>query len=598
MFSYSSKCFFQFAFTLVIAVNITEIIAQSEVTILSKKKEENNQLNKLGFVNNPLTKDNSYFDSLTVEEYTQTSPRLDLRYMRNSGVVYVNIKHSVYGFLERLSLKEVILFNDEVKPKTRRYIAEYLLKIEDKTELLNYLEKEEFIWYKAEFANEFTAPYLKERWHLYSYTDSVFSLRMNPIVGYGISESAGNSGYEKWWGIDIYAGYSDWFGLTINMRDKGEFGSNVDKNKKFTPKTGHTISGAPNGVEYSDVKGSLNFGWGWGAISLQKDYFTWGHGKFGQLIHSTKAPSYPFVRLDFQPVEWLRFYYIHGWLNSNFVDSIGIYYRADPFQRSNGLQFVKKNIVMNFFSITPYDWVDISFGNSSVYKGDIRTEFLIPFLFFKYLDRDVGKGSIEDGNGQLHLDVSLRFPKTYKFYGTFFLDVTEIRNVLKNQWYNTWFGITLGGTKIDLFVPNLDLTLEYTRVSPWVYEHRDSATSYKHIDYVLGHWIGQNADLLRMQLDYSFINRLKFSLYGEMIRKGGLKNIQIAYETKDYLPFLYGDVRKEMRVGLDVSYEYSHDLFLNSYINYVDISDQDPVRTPSWQLGKYFSFGMIVSYGL
>lgn len=516
----------------------------------------------------------------------------------NLGVVYVDVKHNIYDYLERLTLKGLIIFHDEVKPHTRAQLAKLLSQVSRKTELLNNLEKDELIWYQQEFANEMGLGKKNERWFAYSYTDSLFSFRWNPIAAYGINRNYEINGFERWWGATAYAGYSDWFGLSINMRDRGELGSNVDKTKKITPKTGHTIYGVANGVEYSDVRGSLNFSWEWGEFSFQKDYFTWGHGKFGQLIHSTKAPSYPFIRLDLHPVEWLRFYYVHGWLNSNFIDSIGIYYRSDPFQSKNGLQFVKKNIAMNLLTVTPYEWLDVSIGNSSVYKGDVRPEMMLPFLFFKYLDRDVGKGSIEDGNGQIHSDIVVRLPKTFKFYGTFFLDVTELRNVLSNRWYNTWFGFTLGGKKVDLIIPNLDLTLEYTRVSPWVYEHRDSAMSYKHIDFILGHWIGQNADLLRLQFDYSFIRGLKFNLYGELLRKGGLKNITVAYESKEYQPFLYGPVKKDFRGGIEFSYEIIHDAIINGYYEYSNITDEDAKRTASWQLGKKHSFGLGLSYGI
>jgi len=516
--------------------------------------------------------------------------------IRDRGVVYLDLKSSAYDFFERMTLKGIITFHDEVKPITRRDAARFLFEANSKKSELTLLEKEELDWLKLEFADELGNS--KERWHGYAYSDSLFSFRSNPIAAYSVNKNYEISGFERWWGASVYAGYSDWFGINVNMRDRGEFGSNVDKQKRLSRKTGHTIYGAANGIEYSDVRGGINFSWKWGEISFQKDYFVWGHGKEGNLIHSNKAPSYPYLRFDLHPVDWLRFYYVHGFLNSNFIDSIGIYYRSDPFQSRNGEQFVKKNIVMNFLSITPFEWMDVSIGNSSVYKGDIKPEMMIPFLFFKYLDRDVGKGSIEDGNGQLHSDIVIRLPKTYKFYATFFLDVTELRNVMSNKWYNTWFGFTFGGKKIDLVVPNLDVSVEYTRVSPWVYEHRDSAMSYKHIDYVLGHWIGQNADLFTVRADYSFLRGLKISAYAEMLRKGGLKSIKVAYGSKEYQPFLYGPVRKDFRGGIEFRYEVIHDAIINGYYEYSNISDEDAKRTPAWQLGKKHSFGLGLSYGM
>jgi hypothetical protein len=517
-------------------------------------------------------------------------------------VVYHPLESRVYAFLENQSLKKMIMFHNEVLPMPRIKIAEHLVELEKNSAQMNSLEREELEWYKREFADEIkrlSNSTINERWFLLSYSDSLFSLRVSPIAGYFISKIGENGGHQRWWGANVYGSYGKWFGAFLNMRDKGEFGDNVDRFKYFSPATGHTRAGAPGGVEHSDVRGGMNFDWNWGGISLAKDYFTWGHGKFGQLIHSVKAPSYPFIRFDLNPVEWFRFYYIFGSLTSNVLDS-SQFYRTNP----NSLMpitietFVNKYIAANLFSFTPWDWLDLSVGNSLVISGDLRMELFIPFMFFKYLDRDIGQGSVDDGNGQLHFDIAVKYPETFLFYSTFFLDVTEIRNVLKKDFHNTWAGLTVGGKKVDLFIDNLDLTLEYTAITPWVYEHRDQATTYKHIDYQLGHWIGQNADHLRLQFDYRIIRGLQSSIFFERVRKGGLKDIYYAYKDKATEQFLYSPLRKDMRFGIEAQYEIIHDLFIKTHYHYSDISDEDKLRTPDWQLGKKHQFGLAVYYGL
>ena len=45
---------------------------------------------------------------------------------------------------------------------------------------------------------------------------------------------------------------------------------------------------------------------------------------------------------------------------------------------------------------------------------------------------------------------------------------------------------------------NLDVTVEYTRLNPWVYEHKNEVTNFKHLKYSLGHWLGQNGDQFRV----------------------------------------------------------------------------------------------------
>jgi hypothetical protein len=219
-------------------------------------------------------------------------------------------------------------------------------------------------------------------------------------------------------------------------------------------------------------------------------------------------------------------------------------------------------------------------------------------MFFKYLDRDTGHGSVEDGNGQLFFDVSVRYPKSVKVYSTLFIDVTEIRNILKNDFHNTWAGFTLGAKKIDLITENLDFTMEYTRINPWVYEHKDETTTYKHVNHYLGHWIGQNADQLRLQLDYRVLRGLKLTSYAEFIRKGRLNDIYYAYNDDYYESFLSHPVRNESRFCFEASYEIIHDLFADGYYSYSDIKDEDLYRTPKFLLGKKHSFGVSVHYGL
>ncbi|MFZ2322068.1 MAG: capsule assembly Wzi family protein [Ignavibacteriaceae bacterium] len=555
-------------------------------------------------------------------------------------VIYVPLESGVYDFLERQNLKGLIDLNDEVKPFSRMYVAQKLNEIENefknniKSDISegtkpNNVEIEELYFYSEEYFYELKNikvkdvpgkdqdgiiinnvnsnqestlinKNLEERWFLFNYNDSLFNLKLSPIAGYGISVSGKESGHTRWIGLSTFATYSNWFGADFNIRDKGEFGGNVDKEKSFTSVRGAWYKDASNGIEYSDVKGSITFNWSWGSVSLIKDYMQWGHGKFGQLILSDKAPSYPQIRLNLNPVPWLRFSYMHGWLNSLVPDSAAFYY-SYPGTISQQLResYINKYIAANLITVTPWNRIDISAGNAIVYSGEIRPEFFIPFMFYKFLDHNSGRGNVNDGNGMFYLDVSVKYPKNFKFYSTVFVDVTEIRNILDGNYNNTWIGFTFGGKAIDLYLPNLDMTLEYTRINPWVYEHKDEVTTYKHIDYPLGHWLGQNSDQIRLQLNYQLLRGLKFMIFAERIRKGGLDEIYFAYNDikENGRSFLYGQLRKEYRTGLEVNYEYQHDLNLKIKYTYSDITDEDISRLNSFDTLKN-SFSLSIYYNL
>ena len=515
-------------------------------------------------------------------------------------VVYTPLYSEVYNFLERMSIEQIIILDDEVKPYSREYIAGLLQEINKKQNNLNSTERELLSFYEKEYAYELN-DLENERWFLFSYGDSLFSAKLSPIAGYGVSTIGDANGYTRWIGFSTFGTYRNWFGASFDVRDKGEFGDNVDREKSFSPETGAYYKSAPNGIEANDVKGSINFNWNWGSVSIIKDYFKWGHGNFGQLILSSKPPDYPRIELHLKPVQWLRFSYIHGWLNSLVIDSSSIHFEhIESIEPQIKEAYINKYIAANMLTISPISGLDISIGNSFVYSGDLRPEMFIPFLFFKWLDHNTGRGNVDDGNGTLYFDISTKYPKDFQFYTTLFIDVTEIRNVLENNFSNTWVGYTFGAKKVNLFLNNLDILVEYTRINPWVYEHKYESTTYKHIDFTLGHWLGQNADQIRIQFDYQPIRSLKFEVYFEQTRKGGLDDIYFAYGGRDEFnkSFLYSPLRIDEYYGLNFRFEYIHDLILEGSYRYSNVTDEDTDRTPEYLLGKNSYFSLTLYYGM
>ncbi len=515
-----------------------------------------------------------------------------------SQVIYTPLNSPVYNFLDRLADEGIINLSDEVKPFSRVKIAGYISEAEINSAKLNGIERDELKWFEEEYAHELNLK--NERWFLYKYSDSLFSIRVSPIGGYGISRVGESHGHTRWWGLSTYGTVSDWLGGFFSYRDIGQFGEDVDVKKDFTHERGYFINATPaGGIEFSDVKGGINFNLKWGSVSLIKDDIQWGHGKFGQLILSDKPESYPQIRLFFQPAKWLRFYYLHGWLNSLIFDSI-YFYNAQPgsIKPTIHQQYIPKYIAANLISFSPIENLDISIGNSVIYSGNLRPEFFIPFLYYKVMDHNTGRGNVDDANGQIYFDISSRNLHEYQFYSTVFIDAASIRGLLKADFHEWWLGYTLGVKRVNLGIPNLDFTLEYTWISPWTYEHKYDTETYKHIGYVLGDWLGQNADQIIVQADYKPSRPLTLSCYFQRLRKGGLADIYYTYYTNITEPFLYGALRKDLDFGINAEYEWLHDLFLSASYEYTDIHDQDLTRTPRFMLGDKSNFSLTISWGL
>ena len=536
----------------------------------------------------------------------------------NAQTVFEPMGNRVYGFLERMNLKGFITLNDETRPFPRRMIAEKLVEIKTVQGKLNSVERDELEWFSKEFYPELTSlsgiitnppgfssvyPSFKapenDRIRLLGYRDSLFSFNLSPRGGYELKYWGDEQGHSRWWGLRMYGTYDDYFSASFDYMDKGEYFI-TDWQKEFSSETSFFINNAgASRIEYSDMRGGFTLDWKWGTLSLQKDYVNWGHGENGQLVLSSNAASFPHIYLTLQPAEWFRFYYIHGFLNSLVIDSSASYYNRwdseKPFLRQ---EYVGKYFAANQFTLTPYNGVDLSLGNIFVYSGRLRPEMFIPFIYYKVMDHNTARGAVDDGNGFLFIDLSVKHPKTFKFYTTVLMDVLEMRDLLKGIWHTSWFGVTFGAKKIDLLIPNLDVSLEYTRLNPWIYEHKDETTTYKHINFNLGHWIGQNADNIKLSLDYLPISRLNINLFAENFRKGGLKDINWAYENaKEKQEFLYAPVRRDFRLGLKAGYEIIHEFFGEFEYRYTSVTDEDLTRSLDFQLDSKHNFTISLGYG-
>ncbi len=461
----------------------------------------------------------------------------------SAQVIFEPVESPVYNFLSRMSISGRIDLQDEVLPLSRKEIGEYLTILYEKKSALNRIENQELKWYLEKFRFEAEADGLSEPWELYSYSDSNFVFHFSPQGGGKIKSELGNMRNKRWWGFRMWGTYGDWLGASFDFKDYGEFGDNITFERPFTPERGSAYYlSYDNGVEYSNLNGGITLDWGSGDISLVKDYMTWGHEENGNLIISDKAPSWPQIRLRFKPTKWFRFYYVHGWLNSQVDDSSRFYYGnpgSDIFPLPRK-RLINKYIAANLATFTPFDFLDFSVGNSIIYSGDIRPEFFIPIFYFKTLDRETGRQLEEDGNGQIFFDLLARYPRNYKFSFTFFLDVAQIRKILSSDFWNTWFGFSLGIGGVNQFTDNLDFNIEYTRVNPWVYEHKDITTTYKHAGFGIGHWIGQNADQLHLKISYKPVSRMKLTAWFRAVRKGSVDDIYYAYAEKEAEDFLYG----------------------------------------------------------
>jgi hypothetical protein len=509
------------------------------------------------------------------------------------------------------------VFDDQIRPVSRKYIAQKLIEASERSNQLTSLEKEELEFYSRDFKFEFdmindinvdssqiTIVGYDEgnRFRLFSYRNNFFSLNLSPILGI----KAGSRDNEKlthfWNGIYTYGYIDKYVGFSFDFRDNTETGNTIDKTKDFSPVTGVEAKSsltAPNyaldKMEYSESKAVLATDWSWGSLAVGKDFIEWGYSESGLLVLSQKPPSYGFIRLDINPVDWLRFNYVHGWLSSSVIDSNSIFYNSAG---TISYSFINKYIATHSLIITPVSGLDLSIGESIIYDEELEFLYLIPIMFFRLADHQISEQSNSaGGNAQFFLGVSSKGQiKNTHLYGTLFIDEISLNGLFDSETQRYQMGFTLGGSVTDLPIENLTAKIEYTKIYPSVYEHYIQTSDYKSSEYLLGHWMGQNGDLIYASLNYRVLRGLQATVWGQYIRKGDDVNVQQQYNTLPQPPFLFGIRKNYGYLGAEIKYEYTHELFakFNFQMTNSSIQQEDLSFVDSTLNEFYFS----VYYGL
>ncbi len=532
-------------------------------------------------------------------------------------VVYEPLHRDVYLFLSRLSQKSVIVFDDQIRPVSRKYIAQKLIEASEKSNLLTSLEKEELEFFNKDFKREFD--FLNniesdssrmtllgydegDRLRLFSFRNNLFTMNLSPIFGFKIGLRDDEKLTHFWNGIYTYGYINNYLGFSFDFRDNTENGTTLDKYKNFTPITGvdartdkNIVAYSSNKMEYSEVKAVLATDWSWGSFAVGKDFLEWGYGESGLLVLSQKPPSYGFIRLDIKPVDWLRFNYIHGWLSSDVADSNSFFYNRNG---TISFSFRNKFIANHSLIITPTKGLDLSFGESIIYDDQLEFLYLIPIMFFRVADHHLSRQvNAAGGNAQFFLGVSSKGQlKNTHLYGTLFIDEITLSGLFDSYKQRNQLGFTLGGAVTDMPIENLTAKIEYTKIYPFVYRHYVQTEDYQSASYPLGHWMGHNADQIYASLNYRFIRGLQATLWGQYIRKGGDGNYSQQYNIQPQPPFLFGLRKNYGYVGAEVKYEYTHELFAKLSFQTTNSSiQQDDLSFVDKRLNEfYFS----IYYGL
>jgi len=511
--------------------------------------------------------------------------------------VFENVQNSVYEYLNRQAQNGYISLDDMIKPLTRNQISTYLSVLaqaqKNKTAALNEIEIKELNFYIKEYGIGVNDGFLntaKEKWlgkdnrgryRFFSKIDTStissnvkkeisqpFQFNLEPVLQGSVQASSeGKSLVYRTTGIQFWASLGKRFGLQMYYRDINENGTGIDFDKQFTPEQGVVPTANPKSqaLNYADVRASMTYQWKNGMLAFGKEQYLGGYGLNGNIIYSTKAPSYPYLRLNQQIFPWLKFEYTHAFLASRLVDTPNSY-RTTNYGVFGGQRFkmIPKYMVSHALSFKLKKGLDLMVGESVIYTDKIQLGYWLPMMFYKAWDQYVSGTNLNAGaNTQLFAQISSRNQiKHTHLYASMLVDEFRPSAIFNPKKSRNQLAFNIGGSITNIpYLPYVTLNLDYTRINPFVYQNLLPAQEYTNNGYVMGDWMGSNAERLVYEIKYTPIPRMKISARYEKIRKGAKGTAEQQYFQEPQPEFLFGLQQKQWNTSVKVVYEWIHNLY-------------------------------------
>lgn len=487
-----------------------------------------------------------------------------------SQVVYERHTNEVYNFLSRFAQKGVIVFDDMVRPVSKEKIRVALDSVAAYPQLLSATEKKELAFYQEEYNEGIRKRILRA-------SNEDFSIEADPIFSGSWLSGSGRDIKATSSGINFWGKAGKHWGYQFSFQEVNVNGTGLDTSYQSVESgsvTGPVLINnfKKNSQNFTEIRGHISYSFKNGSVSAGQDFLLWGYGE-NRLVLSDKAPTYPYIRFDYQPLPWLRFNYTHAWLQSDLIDSAASY--SIPTGIFGGVREVEisKYMASHSLDFRIMKGLNFSLGESVIYNDKLNIGYLVPIMFFKAVDNSTSTGSITKGsNGQFFFQASSRNQlRNTHLYATLFIDEIKVGSMFDKQKQRNQLGYTIGGSLTDIGgIRYLTAGLEYTRIRPFVYRNFLPAQNYTSNGYLLGDWLGSNADRGVVFVRYTPLPKLKLQMRYSHIRKGGPGTLAQQYTDATQPPFLFDFQQRSDEFLFNASYEYLHRLCFNAYFRRFD----------------------------
>ena len=444
----------------------------------------------------------------------------------------------IYDFVEELTNDGIICANEAIKPYTRDYIARLLAEAQSKDSLLTKRQRDDLQFYMQDYALELdTLPVYSSYGHrhvtqwitsisnlsladpsLHMLTkDKIFKMRVRPILGMDLTYNRNGLLLHRWYGAEIQMDIAKHLSIWGSLRDNSWSGQGISGSRITQPSFLNNLPGvqykeANYGGDFSDSRGGISLYAWWGSIGVQRERIQWGDAQHCSNILSGHNPAVPMITLQLTPCKWFQFDYFHAWLPSNVLDST--YYYAERYEEGvtkYNYRPANKFMAANMFTFMPIKYIQFSFGNSIVYaERNVQAAYFIPFAFYKSLDHLLTKGvNSENQNSQAFATISIRPTDHLRLYGSFFLDEFKFARLKKSNPEKNPVSYLVGFNWSGWPPHGFSLRGEFMRSYIACYTHSIDVLTYTSNSYLMGHYMGDNAQSIWLQLTYRPVRSLR-----------------------------------------------------------------------------------------
>ena len=340
--------------------------------------------------------------------------------------------------------------------------------------------------------------------YLYAYADSSSSVFVDGFGSYSYRAGRGDSAGSNFAslgeiGLRVRGTLFDRLGFYLQASN----GKLLSGSRQFALQDPRLIANNKfnsDGRGFFDItNGYMRYDAGWLSLMVGREQILWGMGYGDRLVFSDNSVPFDFVKLDIRSGS-LRYSFVHGSL-------VG----AD----TNGHTLSSKYIASHRLEFNIGSRFRLGLGEAIVYSRQPPSLALMnPLAFLTSTDQSIQIPPDNSHKKHIWIDFELYPVRKLRMNGTLMIDDLNFgtlgnSDVSGNDNKFGWQGGVLWQDALS--VNNLLVSVEYTRIGPFVGAHREVVSTYTNWGLPLGQGLQPNSDEWMLLTEYDLTSRINLS---------------------------------------------------------------------------------------